>query len=189
MRRARPRLGRIRSDISIHAPARGATLSGIHQDRRRNDFNPRTREGCDARPRLGRIRSDISIHAPARGATPEYAGSRATWDISIHAPARGATRKRQRAAAAALFQSTHPRGVRPVSSPRSSGMRTFQSTHPRGVRRKAGIEVKHEIYFNPRTREGCDCSRARAFPSCRHFNPRTPCGVRLQIVPRVGLSR
>ena len=54
----------------------------------------------------------------------------------------------------------------------------FQSTHPRGVRRKAGIEVKHEIYFNPRTSEGCDCSRARAFPSCRHFNPRTPCGVR-----------
>ena len=87
--------------------------------------------------------------------------------------------RRRTSHAGAEFQSTHPmRGATfsfalPIVLPLA-----FQSTHPRGVRRKAGIEVKHEIYFNPRTSEGCDCSRARAFPSCRHFNPRTPCGVR-----------
>ena len=33
-------------DVSIHAPARGAT-SAIHISRNLNRFNPRTREGCD----------------------------------------------------------------------------------------------------------------------------------------------
>ena len=56
-------------NISIHAPARGATA---HMDLQRfaiSDFNPRSREGSDT----GRIRLrkgiPISIHAPARGAT------------------------------------------------------------------------------------------------------------------------
>ncbi len=34
--------------ISIHAPARGATLgNNKHQHRGKHHFNPRTREGCD----------------------------------------------------------------------------------------------------------------------------------------------
>ncbi len=57
------------NEISIHAPARGATVC-------RGTFYKRIK---------------ISIHAPARGAT----ALRDTFDfdvaISIHAPARGAT--------------------------------------------------------------------------------------------------
>ena len=33
--------------ISIHAPAKGATASVAHTHRRRDDFNPRSREGSD----------------------------------------------------------------------------------------------------------------------------------------------
>ena len=56
-------------NISIHAPARGAT-NGV----------------------AGRGRSrDISIHAPARGATNFCKPTQVGGTISIHAPARGAT--------------------------------------------------------------------------------------------------
>jgi len=33
--------------VSIHAPVKGATLSGLRSLKRRSCFNPRTREGCD----------------------------------------------------------------------------------------------------------------------------------------------
>ena len=56
-------------DISIHAPARGAT-----------QWIDGWRETCS-----------ISIHAPARGATVICHGGLQDLEISIHAPARGAT--------------------------------------------------------------------------------------------------
>ena len=58
-----------RYQISIHAPARGAT-----------DFSS-----------LQAIVPAISIHAPARGATLSGQISFSDLEISIHAPARGAT--------------------------------------------------------------------------------------------------
>ena len=56
-------------EISIHAPARGATSSTV--------FLAKS--------------TYISIHAPARGATHQNAVELAKGTISIHAPARGAT--------------------------------------------------------------------------------------------------
>ena len=59
----------MRYNVSIHAPARGATI----------------------------VQSMIltilivSIHAPARGATGFFISSLKTFYVSIHAPARGAT--------------------------------------------------------------------------------------------------
>ena len=103
----------VRIDVSIHAPARGATRPSLisvssfcFNPRTREgcdgfcfryrrafvSFNPRTREGCDRlllplpAPLVG-----VSIHAPARGATiPGYFDWLHTI-VSIHAPARGAT--------------------------------------------------------------------------------------------------
>ena len=56
-------------EISIHAPAKGATFvlaiflfAAYH-------FNPRTREGCDKEHRPRMSVNLISIHAPAKGAT------------------------------------------------------------------------------------------------------------------------
>ncbi|SMP64743.1 hypothetical protein SAMN06296020_1125 [Anoxynatronum buryatiense] len=57
------------ADVSIHAPARGATSAYVLF----------LWNGC------------VSIHAPARGATCTYQRVRFTDTVSIHAPARGAT--------------------------------------------------------------------------------------------------
>ena len=55
--------------VSIHAPARGATRAH----------------------RLDNDDCGVSIHAPARGATRRMTGWRLMIEVSIHAPARGAT--------------------------------------------------------------------------------------------------
>ena len=80
-------------------------------------FNPRTRVGCDFLWRVVFRQHNISIHAPAWGATT----------ISVRT-----------ATTLLLFQSTHPRGVRPSGT--ICGM-------------------KYPTYFNPRTRVGCDFQR------------------------------
>ena len=100
--------------VSIHAPARGATLGYPGQAFRGKCFNPRTREGCDTTAELWSLASiTVSIHAPARGATwmvlsrasivrsfnprtregcDSVKGEQpAEGEVSIHAPARGAT--------------------------------------------------------------------------------------------------
>ena len=168
--------------ISIHAPARGATVYRRRDRRRRHNFNPRTREGCDLTagdqhrgrrisihaPARGATldvehtyyRTDISIHAPARGATARWRTKPAPIAISIHAPARGATPARFAARRRARFQSTHPRGVRPLVIVDQVMAKKFQSTHPmRGAT------------SSPSGFSSVSCD----------FNPRTPCGVRLDI--------
>ena len=75
--------------ISIHAPVKGATLNQYENvGLVTNNFNPRTREGCDPWADLDYlVDADISIHAPVKGATKAWAKS-----IDVMA----------------LFQSTHP---------------------------------------------------------------------------------
>ena len=77
--------------VSIHAPARGATLQirkrylpqsvSIHAPARGATSHP-----CDS-PSIDKV----SIHAPARGATAISSGATIRSFVSIHAPARGAT--------------------------------------------------------------------------------------------------
>ena len=55
--------------ISIHAPARGATVTPASVCQVDRDFNPRSREGSDNTIDKRGITMNISIHAPARGAT------------------------------------------------------------------------------------------------------------------------
>ena len=66
---ARAELADDRFNVSIHAPARGATIGQ-----------------CPVGPD-----SEVSIHAPARGATWSDDGGFTWSNVSIHAPARGAT--------------------------------------------------------------------------------------------------
>ena len=146
-------------DVSIHAPAWGATISLkslVYSD---FGFNPRTRVGCDAKnpvsddgtlwfqsthPRGVRLdpvpavpdAAVVSIHAPAWGATLDLPQLRGLLRVSIHAPAWGATQT----------------AGRPLHNHDA-----FQSTHPRGVRHQKN--VRHDdtsSRFNPRTRVGCD---------------------------------
>ena len=104
------------SDISIHAPAWGATLV------------------LELR---GFFRGVISIHAPAWGATQAQQAMADVIDISIHAPAWGAT-------LAALSAQSYQEHFNPRSREGSdrgliAGLLTaviFQSTLPRGERQK-----------------------------------------------------
>ena len=80
------------TQISIHAPARGATQQNRYHTAVNYYFNPRSREGSDKEMLLVAPLLVISIHAPARGATENV---------------------RMFATCQTLFQSTLPRGERP----------------------------------------------------------------------------
>ena len=121
--------------VSIHAPARGATratrgkpISVLFQSTR-----PRGARQHEAS--ASRSRQIVSIHAPARGATLERRGHLPAGIVSIHAPARGATAGMSNMRPLNLFQSTRPRGARRHGSDGLFAAR-------RG--------------FNPRAREGRD---------------------------------
>ena len=100
----------------------------------------------------------VSIHAPAWGATDPTGGVQLARHVSIHAPAWGATGSRSHLPQQSLrrfnprarvgrdaagsggmgsrrgFQSTRPRGARPIPCLRSLASSKFQSTRPRGAR-------------------------------------------------------
>ncbi len=100
------------NDVSIHAPTRGATAIVLSFNPVSFRFNPRAHEGRDVALFRPRGIGHVSIHAPTRGATPCVVVVEAGW----------------------AFQSTRPRGARPLS-----------------VRQR-----KEEDCFNPRAHEGRD---------------------------------
>ena len=165
-------------------PMRGATARAIYLTAFPRYFNPRTPCGVRHVAEEGSSRGGhISIHAPHAGcdllidiwilscfmyfnprtpcgvrpcSTPRRC--RASRFQSTH-PMRGATETMYSTATEAAFQSTHPmRGATPQRLGSSAAMPTFQSTHP--------------------MRGATPLSDALRL-SRRHFNPRTPCGVRL----------
>ena len=79
-------------NVSIHAPAWGATFDG--------DGLPPERT--------------VSIHAPAWGATHQHDTCFLPKDVSIHAPAWGATIEEEKMTEEIVFQSTPPHGGRPL---------------------------------------------------------------------------
>ena len=104
-------------EVSIHAPARGATLFQALSSFSRTKFQFTHPRGvrlnlCSfmngytwfqfTHPRGVRLKlccsaffnTGVSIHAPARGATYTVINSMIIIEVSIHAPARGATRQR-----------------------------------------------------------------------------------------------
>ena len=77
----------------------------------------------------------VSIHAPARGATYKSGDLKLTSRVSIHAPARGATANT--GIRDMLYPSFNPRsreGSDLFKTSRIIGLATFQSTLPRGER-------------------------------------------------------
>ena len=127
------------SEISIHAPARGATYLRAPVYHFHSNFNPRSREGSDQNRIQLVIRiSIISIHAPARGAT-----------FSTGFQPLGGV----------LFQSTLPRGERRHIGVNVLFHDLFQSTLPRGERPREIHPHQSEHNFNPRSREGSDIDR------------------------------
>ena len=102
--------------VSIHAPAKGATMTGIVQYS--------TKEFQSTLPRRERRCTNlnfrhcfhVSIHAPAKGATLILLLIDLPSCVSIHAPAKGATASGlQDSVGIKLFQSTLPRRERPYA--------------------------------------------------------------------------
>ena len=146
-------------NISIHAPAWGATHHRPPGHLRQMNFNPRSRMGSDHITDLHRcIHSCISIHAPAWGATKINRILEIFVSISIHAPAWGAT------AAASLIVSLHP---------------IFQSTLPHGERLPFVLCCfPNRYYFNPRSRMGSDFYSSSHVPVTLLFQSTLPHGER-----------
>ncbi len=138
-----PRRGRQRAScwgcpqgqVSIHAPAQGATpgLLYVYQGFKVSIHAPAQGATTSKRERSGRNR--VSIHAPAQGATKWTDSRRASVIVSIHAPAQGATKRRD-------LEESNIEGFNP--RPRAGG--DFKMA-----------EGKYEIIgFNPRPRAGGD---------------------------------
>ena len=79
------------TDISIHAPTRGATPVGAGRNQATGISIHAPTRGATASCQFGDPDRAISIHAPTRGATcpPDLCSH--LQGISIHAPTRGAT--------------------------------------------------------------------------------------------------
>ena len=78
--------------ISIHAPAKGATLEETLGYSRNTIISIHApAKGATELETIGLDVDKISIHAPAKGATKVILKDSTTGQISIHAPAKGAT--------------------------------------------------------------------------------------------------
>ena len=127
-------------------------------------FNPRSREGSDQYDSDMLLATYISIHAPARGATLSDRYQPVKFLISIHAPARGATLAARKILKDAKFQSTLPRGERPLRRVELSKSLSISIHAPaRGATKNPMFSKRPENNFNPRSREGSDISNI-SFP-------------------------
>ena len=125
----------ITSQVSIHAPTRGATgYCRIDTNKFGVSIHAPTRGATGNRPHRERL-CLVSIHAPTRGATRSWRRRRESLTVSIHAPTRGATHR--------------PANVR--LNVIGFNPRTHEGCDCCFFR---SIDKPHG--FNPRTHEGCD---------------------------------
>ena len=124
----------LETQISIHAPASGATQTA--------DANKTTLQ--------------ISIHAPASGATFNDQTFRPFMPISIHAPASGATRICLTFNFLSSISIHAPASGATCSSDKDRDTEPFQSTLPRVERRPVFLTDNGVFHFNPRSREWSD---------------------------------
>ena len=143
------------------------------------NFNPRTHVGCDPIQKLLCVHLLNFNPRTHVGCDENFVDTfRFFLMISIHAPTWGATYNAFTLLYSVLFQSTHPRGVRPQrfseykfmgdisihaptwgatdNYPAGTTVNQFQSTHPRGVRLSSTKKQLSQRDFNPRTHVGCD---------------------------------
>jgi len=161
-------------NVSIHAPARGATRERFLAHLRQLVSIHAPARGATTAPIYAQAVRLVSIHAPARGATPGPQHRGVGARVSIHAPARGATSSLPDWSVSDSFQSTPPRGGRLEISGR--GRRDAHSFNPRPREGGDGDPVVSRVRgerFNPRPREGGD-RRRPARPSCPRVSIHAP---------------
>ncbi len=175
-------MGDHQAEISIHAPAQGATQILRVLPSVECYFNPRTRTGCDLLPR--------GDEGPFSNFNPR---TRTGCDHS------GCPKPKQ----LRQFQSTHPHRVRLAFSCPSFTIDNFNprtrtgcdpvldqplptkaiSIHApaQGATIRAPRSLLGRGDFNPRTRTGCDLAGTRHRRGCMYFNPRTRTGCDIVI--------
>ena len=153
--------------ISIHAPAKGATISVIVNDKVISNFNPRSREGSDIcfceKPRQ---RREFQSTLPRR--------ERQTTARNLYCSDDFNPRSREGSDVTAI--EVVPNIIR------------FQSTLPRRERLYLQSFVRAVRYFNPRSREGSDRFGYSIQPECRNFNPRSREGSDSNIIQQISFS-
>ena len=186
------------TDVSIHAPARGATstflmdAAGIYlfQSTRPRGARPfRRPSSCSwvlfqsTRPRGARpFRRPSSCSwvlfqsTRPRGARRPCTCWRLHWPrVSIHAPARGATGNQGfRKLFIQVFQSTRPRGARPSLWATSCSRCGFQSTRPRGARQPGYQKHAHGEQFQSTRPRGARPARRDYQPAHRQVSIHAP---------------
>ncbi len=122
----------------------------------------------------------VSIHAPAWGATVRPL-SAAAFRIRFNPRTRVGcdTYKTSSAARGSVFQSTHPRGVRPCATRFIQPQTGFQSTHPRGVRQKQMTRYMTRNRFQSTHPRGVRLLRHPIYSTADRFQSTHPRGVRL----------
>ncbi len=162
--------------ISIHAPARGATAGGRRLPHRGYHFNPRTREGCDSSIHNPRPLPPLFQSTHPRGVRQAGQSRPRNYNHYFNPRTReGCDRPKGRCRLMSLsFQSTHPRGVRLRCVWRwRSGISISIHAPARGATCHERFFETATSHFNPRTREGCDVRLERGMLSQDNFNPRT----------------
>ncbi len=158
--------------------------------------------GCDPRGLLDLLVAVISIHAPLAGCDRAKMDAGQEDDISIHAPLAGCDDRFRHPLCPQLdFNPRTPCGVRPWSTavirinyyfnPRTpcgvrlpapvwcTPPRVFQSTHPlRGATQIETDKANAGKFQSTHPLRGATARFRNNRPAGRHFNPRTPCGVR-----------
>ena len=150
-------------EISIHAPAKGATAGSEIILPRIKEFQStlprRERRSCRSARCAG---STFQSTLPRRERPCRLSDPLEHHTISIHAPAKGATHISRPYILAIQFQSTLPRRERHTRIMEYGGICKFQSTLPRRERPKGVVRNVKVRYFNPRSREGSDVHGADA---------------------------
>ena len=121
-------------EVSIHAPAWGATRARQRQQPADIRFNSRSRVGSDLRRPPCRCGSRSFNSRSRVGSDAEDSLKSAAWCVSIHAPAWGATRRPGPSPPSWTFQFTLPRGERRFAPRTTRSTSPFQFTLPRGER-------------------------------------------------------
>ncbi len=185
--------------VSIHAPARGATvIQAANSPSQRVSIHAPARGATINWGKNTRI-IYVSIHAPARGATRQenliethgmfqstrprgarLLGRKQSFrhlSVSIHAPARGATLLEAAAGVESTFQSTRPRGARLYGKQFFVNPELFQSTRPRGARPDISIRIIDQLTVSIHApARGATAVTLAARPITMSFNPRARAG-------------
>ena len=169
--------------ISIHAPLAGSDPSSLRNNHQISNFNPRSPCGERRNAIQQRIYLiKISIHAPLAGSDILVHFLFPDSRISIHAPLAGSDGTFEADPTYSMdFNPRSPCGERPNSDEDEGRNGIFQSTLPlRGATTGTGY-IPADVPISIHAPLAGSDHGVQGFKPCKtNFNPRSPCGERLQ---------